>query len=140
MTNVDFKYYIHWVHMLAWRTLDNYDLSQDESKAIGAFIGYVKSGKYISDKNTLLAKVVSIVDGHLPIKSTQMPKMRDEYTKKERMAINKGIRDLHDALEEGTPVWEYCQEYLNCKTGSRNTRTPSANKLNLGKMTIAIHG
>ena len=94
--------------MLAWRTLDNYDLSQDESKAIGAFIGYVKSGKYISDKNTLLAKVVSIVDGHLPIKSTQMPKMQDEYTKKERMAINKGIRDLHDALEEGTPVWEYC--------------------------------
>ena len=70
MTKNNFEYHIHWIHMLAWKALDADDLSINEGKTIGAFIGYVKSGKYISEKNTLLAKVVKIIDAHSPIKST----------------------------------------------------------------------
>ncbi len=140
MTKNNFKYHIHWIHMLAWRALDVDDLSKEERKAIGAFIGYVKNGKYISEKNTVLANVTKIVDAHSQIKSTQMPEMQEEYTKEERMAINRGIRALHKTLDGCSPVWAYCQRYLYCKTGNRNRRTPSANKLNLAKMTLAIHG
>jgi hypothetical protein len=139
MTKIDFKYYIHWVHMLAWKTLDTGDLSKEERKAIGVFIGNVKKGKYISEKNTLLAKVVRIVDDHAPVKSGDMPKMQDAYTKKQRMAVNKGIRHLHKTIDKNSKVWGYCDKYLYCSTGLRNTRTPSANKLNLGKITLAIN-
>jgi len=119
--------------------MESCDLSKDDSKVIGIFIAMVKKGGYISDTNTLLVKVAGIIDVHLPVKSTQMPKMQNAYTKQQRMAINKGIRQLHTALDDSSPVWAYCQQYLYCKTGKRNTRTPSANKLNLAKMTLAIY-
>lgn len=139
MTKLDYIYYVKWIHMLAWRTQETCELSHEERKAIGVFIGNVKRGTYISEENTLLARMVKIIDAHSPIKAAHMPEMQEEYTKEERMAINKGIRELHKALDESSRVWGYCQQYLFCKSGKRNTRVPSGNKLNLAKMTLAVH-
>ena len=139
MTEIDFGYYLVWVHLLAWHTLQAYDLSKADRKAIGVFINRIKQKMYFSETNSLLLNVARIVDAHSSVKIADKPARKDEYTKRERMAINKGIRRLHRTLEEGSPVWQFCQTYLYCKTGRRNTRVPSAIKLHHAEMTLAIH-
>ena len=135
-----YEYEIHWIHLLAWHTLETSILDKSERKAIGIFISNYKNGNYISQKNTLLLKVTEIVDEHSDVKPSDMPEMKDRYEKKERMAINKGIRQLYKRFHNRQcRVWSFCERYLYCATGARNTRVPSANKLNFGKMTIAIH-
>jgi len=139
MTENDFVYYLIWVHLLAWHTLQAYDLSKADQKTTGVFINRIKRKKYFSKTNSLLLNVVRIVDAHSSVKIGDKPAMKDEYSKSERMAINKGIRRLHQNLEEESPVWQFCQTYLYCKSGKRNTRVPSANKLHHAEMTLAIH-
>ncbi len=139
MTEIDFGYYLAWVHLLAWHTLQAYDLSKADQKTIGVFIRHTKKKTYMSETNSLLVNVGRIIDAHSSVKTTDKPPTKGEYTKPERMAINKGIRRLHRSLEEGSRVWEFCQTYLYCKTGRRNTRVPSAIKLHHAEMTLAIH-
>ncbi len=136
MTKIDFKYHIHWVHMLAWRTLDNCELSQDERKAIGAFIGNVKKGGYISNKNTLLLKVAGIIDEHLPVKSTAMPVPKTEYDADEKKEIRKGIRDLFKSAKDDTAVKGFCFRFLKSKTGKPRTKPHSENRYWHARMTI----
>ena len=139
MTETEFDYYLTWVHLLAWHTLQAYDLSKVDQKTIGVFFHHTKKGTYISETNWLLVNVGRIIDAHSSVKTTDKPPMKGEYTKPERMAINKGIRRLHRTLEEGSRVWQFCQTYLYCKTGNRNTRIPLANKLHHTEMTLAIY-
>ncbi len=139
MTEIEFGYYLTWVHLLAWHTLQAYDLSKADQKTVGVFISHIKRKKYFSETNSLLINVARIIDTHSSVKTTDKPPMKGEYTKPERMAINRAIRLLHRTLEEGSRVWEFCQTYLYCKTGKRNTRIPSANKLHHAEMTLAIH-
>jgi len=139
MIEVDFGYYLTWVHLLAWHTREAYDLSRADQKTIGVFISDVKRKKYFSERNSLLNNVVRIIDAHSSVKTTGKPARKGEYTKTERMAINKGIRQLHKTTAEGSPVWAFCQRYRYCKSGKRNTRIPSPNKLHHAEMTLAIH-
>jgi len=140
MTKNNFKYHIHWIHMLAWMALDADDLSKEERKAIGAFNGYVKNGKYISENNTLLAKVVKIVDAHSPVKSTAQPAVKDKYSNTEKKDIRKGIRELYKSAGKGTAVWEFCNRFLYSATGKRRTKPHSENRYWHAQMTLAIHG
>lgn len=80
--------------MLVWRTLDNCELSQDERKVIGAFIGSIKKSKYISETNTLLLKVVKIIDEHAPVKFATMPLPKAKYNAYEKKQLYKGIAVL----------------------------------------------
>ena len=105
---------------MAWHTLQAYDLSRADQKSIGVFINHIKRKKYFSETNSLLLNVARIIDTHSSVKATDKPAMKTEYSKPERMAINKGIRNLHQSLEEESPVWQFCQTYLFCKTGKRN--------------------
>ena len=139
MTEIEFGYYLTWVHLLAWHTLQAYDLTNPEQKTIGVFISRVKRKLYISETNSLLVNVARIIDAHSPMKTSDKPPMKGEYSKAERMAINKNIRQLHRTMEEGSRVWQFCQTYLYCKSGKRNTRVPTGNKLHHAEMTIAIH-
>ena len=126
--------------MLAWRTRNSCGLSPEERNVIGAFIGYVKSGKYISEKNTLLAKVIKIVDAHSPIKSTAQPAVEDKYSNTEKKDIRKGIRELYKNAGKGTAVWEFCNRFLYSATGKRRTKPHSENRYWHAQMTLAIHG
>ncbi len=140
MTKNDHTHYVKWMHMLAWRTLDTCELPHEERKVIGVFIGYIKSGKCLSEKNTLLAEVVKIVDAHSPIKSTAQPAVEDKYSNAEKKDIRKGIRELYKSAGKGTAVWEFCNRFLYSATGKRRTKPHSENRYWHAKMTLAIHG
>ena len=104
MTKEQFQDYRTWVHLLAWHTLDACELSNEERKTLGVFINHVKLEKVMSEENSLLKNTAQIINTHSALKSTDKPASKDEYTKAERMAINKGIRRLHQAKPEGSPV------------------------------------
>ncbi len=139
MTETEFGYYLTWVHLLAWHTLQAYDLSKADQKTVGVFISHIKRKAYISRTNSLLINVAKIIDACSAVKTTDKPLIKETYTKTDRMAINKGIRQLHRATDEGSSVWACCQKYLYCQSGKRNTRVPSANKLHYAEMTLAVH-
>ena len=139
MTKTEFQYYLTWIHLLAWHTLDACDLSNEARKTLGVFISHIKRAKFISGTNSLLKNVVRVIDEHSSVKSTDKPAMKDDYTKAERMAINKGVRQLHKTTDEGSPQRAFCQRYLYCQSGKRNTRVPSANKVHHAEMTLAVH-
>lgn len=139
MTKQEYSYYIKWINMLAWRTLATAELPPADEKAVRVFIGNYAKGKFISDQNTLLKKVAVIADRNCSVKPANMPEMQNEYTKSERMAVNKGIRKLHKATDDNSRVKGYCQKYLYSRTGKRKTKTPSTNKLNIGRLTIAAN-
>ena len=114
MTKIEFQYYLTWIHLLAWHTLDADGLSTEERKTLGIFISHIKRGAYISKTNSLLKNIVKIIDGRSAVKTSDKPAMEGEYTKADRMAINKGIRQLHKTMDEGSRVWAFCQQYLYC--------------------------
>ena len=94
------SHYVKWIHILAWKAMEASDLSKDDSKTIGIFIGMVKKGGYISDKNTLLLKVVDIIDIHSTVKSTMMPIPKDEYSPEEKQQIRAAAQLLNMDISE----------------------------------------
>ncbi len=133
------SHYVKWIHMLAWKAMDTGDLSPEEQKAIGIFIGHVKSSKYISEKNTLLLKVAGIVDAHTGDNCASMPLPKTQYNADEKKQIRKGIRELYKIADDGTAVWQFCHRFLFSKTGKRRTKAHSENRYWHAQMTLAIN-
>jgi len=131
----DYSHYVRWVHMLAWRTLD-FDLNQQERKAIGAFIGSIKKGKYISGTNSLFLRVVEVIDEHSPVKSSTMPKPKAKYNAAEKKQIREGIRELHKTAKSESAVGQFCYRFLFSATGKRRTKTHSENRYWHAAMTL----
>ena len=131
------SHYVKWIHMLAWKAMETCDLCKEDSKAIGIFIGMVKKGGYISEKNTLLLRVAGVVDAHLPVKSTTMPIPKAKYSADEKKQLRKGIRELHKTANAESAVGQFCQRFLFSKTGKRRTKAHSENRYWHAAMTLA---
>ena len=56
MTEIDFGYYLIWVHLLAWHTLQSYDLSKVDQKTIGVFINRIKQKKYFQREELVVGQ------------------------------------------------------------------------------------
>ena len=139
--------YLKWVRTLAFRATEE-NIPGKEMKTLWVFINratnYINRvpGNYISENNTILNNTELIINERLAVKTSDMPELKDEYDPEECKAIKKAVTRLHKKYngQEESRVWKFCQRFRFYETGNRNTHTPSANKLNHGKMMVAAYG
>lgn len=133
--------YLKWIRLLAGKILSehNEQLSAKEKKTLWMLIKLIQGLKPVYENGSMLKNAIMIIDKYSTVKSTDLPIPQYEYTKKERMVINKGIRLLHGALDHDSKAWLFCQRYLFSKNGIRRKKMPSNNRLYHAAMTIAIN-
>lgn len=139
--------YLKWIRTLAFRATEE-NIPAKDIKTLWVFINratkYINHvpGHYISMNNTILKNAEAIINERLDVKATDIPELKDEYDPDECKVIKKAVTGLHKKYkgQEETRVWKFCQRFRFYESGNRNTHTPSANKLNHGKMMVAAYG
>ena len=145
--NKEMLEYLKWIRTLAFRATEE-NITAKDMKTLWVFINratnYINRvpGHYISRSNTLLKNAESIINERLAVKTTDIPKLMEEYDPDECKAIKKAVTRLHKKYkgQEESRVWKFCQRFRFYESGNRNNHTPSAKKLNHGKMMVAAYG